>query len=213
MMKTDLVKTDKTYYTARPTPTLVTLEPVAYLALEGTGDPSGAAFTRHIEALYTTAYTLKFTCKEAGADFTVPKLEGLWWYDTVQYGSIRPAEAAVCIPRSEWKYRLLIRMPSFINRYNAEEARKAALQRKGLPDIEKVTFFTMAEGLCVQLLHTGPFDREAESLEKIVAFMDQQGLRSNGLHHEIYLSDFRKTKPEALKTILREPAAPVAQPS
>src|SRR5690606_38557812 len=111
---------------------------------------------------------------------------------------------AVTIPRSAWEYRLLIRMPDFVTKDDFDEGARIAIAKKGLPLGPEVEWFELEEGLCVQVLHVGPFAREVETLALVDAFSRAHDLARNGLHHEIYLSDFRKTPPEKLRTILRE---------
>lgn len=96
-------------------------------------------------------------------------------------------------------------MPDFVSEKNVTDAIQAVYAKKKLDLVNEVVFYRMQEGKCVQMLHTGPFDREAETLEIMRDFMEKQRLEKNGLHHEIYLSDFRKTAPAKLRTILREP--------
>lgn len=205
MEKLDLTKKYRHYFTAKPEPALVTIEAAQFLSMTGKGDPSGASFKKHIEALYATAYTLKFASKNRGRDFVVSKLEGLWWFDESRFGGHSATEVSQKVPRSAWEYRLLIRIPDFITKAEVQSAQEAILLKKRIIHVQYLELFAMEEGLCVQLLHQGPFATEPESLEKITAFMNGCNLSRNGTHHEIYLSDFNRTAPEKLKTILREP--------
>ncbi|MBZ4188561.1 GyrI-like domain-containing protein [Niabella beijingensis] len=205
MEKLDLTKEYPHYYKAKPEPALVTIEAAQFLSVTGKGDPSGSDFKMHIEALYPTVYTLKFASKANGRDFVVSKLEGLWWFDEERFDVRTASEAAQKVPRSEWEYRLLIRLPGFITAAEVAMAREAVLRKKNNTLVPEVELFQMEEGRCVQLLHQGPFATEPESLEKISRFMEAHQLRRNGVHHEIYLSDFNKTASEKLRTILREP--------
>jgi hypothetical protein len=204
-MKTDLSKQHKSYYMAKNKPELITIEAAQYLSISGKGDPSGPAYATTLQALYTTAYVLKFMYKAKEFDFTVAKLEGLWWFDESLYGTVPMQEAPQKIPRSEWEYRLLIRLPDFVQKADIQKAKESAISKKGIPEIAGVEFYEMEEGTCVQMLHVGPFDKEPETLLQMKAFIEEHGFQKNGMHHEIYLSDFRKTPPEKLKTILREP--------
>lgn len=204
MEKLDLQKQYKEYYTAKPEPQIINLEEVAYLSVEGRGDPSGPGFEADIQSLYPVAYALKFMCKELGKDFVVAKLEGQWWYDA-KFENVSMEDAPRLIPRSHWCYRLLIRMPSFVTPQLVHAAIESTVKKKKLPATSNVRLITLNEGKVVQMLHTGPFDSEPETLLKMKDFMQEYNLLQNGLHHEIYLSDFRKTAPEKLKTILREP--------
>ncbi|HYH57471.1 MAG TPA: GyrI-like domain-containing protein [Anseongella sp.] len=205
MQKTDLTRLYKAYYSAGPRPELIETGAVRYLSTEGRGDPSGKEFAGKIQALYATAYTLKFMYKEMNRDFTVAKLEGLWDFDQQKYGGLSLSEAPLKIPRSEWQYRLLIRLPDFVSEEHLAPAIEKVLVRKKLRLAREVSSFSLAEGKAVQILHTGPFDREPETLRQVQEFVKAHNLQKNGLHHEIYLSDISKTAPERLKTILREP--------
>ncbi|WP_353721580.1 GyrI-like domain-containing protein [Dyadobacter sp. 676] len=205
MEKLDLTKHFKSYYTAKSKPELQYIEKARYLSIQGKGDPSGEEFMQKIQALYPVAYALKFAFKAKNRDFVVAKLEGLWWYDESRFTGVSIADSPTTIPRSEWEYRLLIRIPDYVTENDVESAVAATFATKGLPAVGEVSFFEMTEGKVAQMLHTGPFDTEVKTLEKLGAFMSERGLSKNGLHHEIYLSDFRKTAPEKLKTILREP--------
>lgn len=204
-MKTDLTKQYKSYYTAKTKPELITVEAAQYLSLTGKGDPSAPGYAASLRALYATAYALKFMYKAKALDFTVAKLEGLWWFDESLYGTVTMQEAPQKIPRSEWEYRLLIRLPEFVRETDVLKAKEAAFHKKGIPGTTDVAFYEMEEGKSVQMLHVGSFDTEPETLIQMKAFIEEHNFQRNGKHHEIYLSDFRKTAPGKLKTILREP--------
>lgn len=205
MEKTDLTKVFKQYFSAKAKPELVDIEAAQFISITGKGDPSGDAFAGSIQALYTAAYGIKFFYKEQGKDFVVSKLEGLWQFDLEKYKGIGMADAPASIPRSEWEYRLLIRMPDFVSREVVEKALPEISIKKENAQVKQVEWFEMKEGKSVQMLHVGPFSTEPESLALMAQFMAEKGLAHNGLHHEIYLSDFRKTPDAKLKTILREP--------
>lgn len=205
MEKLDLVKHFKSYYSAKAKPELLNFEKAQYLSIQGKGDPSGEDFMQKIQAIYPVAYALKFACKAQGKDFVVAKLEGLWWYDEERYAGVSIADSPKAIPRNEWEYRLLVRLPDYVKEKDVQTAVDTCFVSKGQAAIREVSYFEMEEGKVVQMLHTGPFDNEPETLAKLNDFITANGLGRNGLHHEIYLSDFRKTAPEKLKTILREP--------
>lgn len=204
MEKLDLTKKYKTYYNAATRPEIVDIDPARYLSITGTGDPSGEDFAASISALYPVAYAIKFACKARGNDFTVAKLEGQWWFDMQAYPGLSMSEAPAKVPRSEWSYRLLIRLPDFVTHSDVDDGIAAAV-KKGVQKSKDVSLFEMHEGRSLQMLHKGPFSREAETLQVMHTYMTEHNLSHNGLHHEIYLSDFRKTPQEKLKTILREP--------
>ena len=205
MENLNLAQKYKTYYSAKQQPELVAIEPAHYISITGKGDPSAAEFAGKIEAMYNVAYSIRARCKAGGNKFTVAKLEGLWWFDNEKYGGLTMTEAPVNVPKSEWEYRLLIRMPEFVSQAHLQTAIQKVMEKKQLKWVEEMEWYQMEEGKSVQILHMGPFDKELETLQKIKAFVEAKELQQNGLHHEIYLSDFRRTAPEKLKTILREP--------
>jgi hypothetical protein len=204
MEKLNLTKKYPTYYKAKSHPELVTIESAHYISIRGKGDPNGPDYAKRLGALYPVAYTIKFESKQQGKDFVVPKLEGLWWFDE-QYSSVSISEAPVVVPRSAWEYRMLIRLPYFITKKMVDEGIQKAYAKKQDEMIKSVHYFEMSEGQCIQILHVGPYSTEPATLEKLHAFIVEKGLAKNGHHHEIYLNDPRKTAPEKLKTILREP--------
>lgn len=205
MEKLDLTKEYRSYYTAKTKPEIINLEEVNYLSIVGKGDPSDKIFTENIEALYAVAYTIKFSFKALNKDFVVAKLEGLWWFDENKYKNITITESPKLIPRSEWEYRLLIRLPDFVSQKDIEAAIKTVLDKKWIQKAKLIELFNMKEGKVVQMLHIGSFDQGPETLKVMTEFMIENKFSKNGFHHEIYLSDFRKTVPAKLKTILREP--------
>ncbi|MGB3198455.1 MAG: GyrI-like domain-containing protein [Saprospiraceae bacterium] len=205
MDKLDLTKKYKTYYTAKTKPELVQIEGAQFISICGKGDPNDKPFSDNIEALYSTAYTLKFIYKAIEKDFVVSKLEGLWWFDEAKYTGKDMVTTTVEVPRSEWEYRLLIRLPDFVTKQELEKAKETVLSKKGIQLAKHIEFHEMTEGKCVQMLHLGPFSTEPATLKQIQNFCETNALTKNGFHHEIYLSDFRKTESDKLKTILREP--------
>lgn len=204
MEKLDLTKKYKSYFTAKTKPELIDIETAHFISICGKGDPSGEDFAKRIEALYPLAYSIKFSSKAKGKDFVVSKLEGLWWFDEKKYPG-KTITNAVEVPRSEWEYRLLIRLPDFITAQDITLTKATLAKKKSIPLMNEVKYFSMTEGTCIQMLHVGPYANEIDSLKIIGEFSQQHKLLKNGLHHEIYLSDFRKTAPMKLKTILREP--------
>jgi hypothetical protein len=205
-MKLDLSKLYKNYYSAKTTPALMSFPDAQYISLVGKGDPNGPQFAANISAMYGTAYTVKFAYKALGNDFAVPKLECQWWYDEKLYPNLTITDAPVNIPRSDWDYRLLLRIPDFATQQMVTNAAHSVFSKKGITEAQNITYFQLTAMQAVQILHIGPFDTEHNSLVLVNNYMQQNNLLKNGLHHEIYLSDFRKTAPEKLKTILREPA-------
>ncbi|NSL88997.1 hypothetical protein ECE50_019300 [Chitinophaga sp. Mgbs1] len=204
MTKLDLTKAFKSYYSATIEPQVVEIGKGLFLTIQGKGDPNGEAFAENVAALYGVAYGIKFLCKAETRDFTVSKLEGFWWVeDTTQ--------DPLTIPREEWRYELAIRMPDYVTTQHFTAAVSTAEKKKKSALFRQVDLKTIEEGSSLQLLHVGPFSTEPASLKKMDDFMHSKGLTWNGRHHEIYLSDFRKTEQEKLKTILRHPVKVVSQ--
>ena len=205
MKKIDLTQRYKAYYNADETPQLVDIEKAQFISITGKGDPAEQEYADKLQALYATAYAIKFLCKSEGKDFVVPKLQGQWSFDDSAYKNVSMEEAPVVVPRSVWEYRMLIRMPDFVIQDQVKAAVETVINKKKIGLAAEVEFYEMQEGKAVQMLHVGPFSTEMESLKIMQSFMIANNLQKNGLHHEIYLSDFRKAAPEKLRTILREP--------
>jgi hypothetical protein len=205
MEKLDLSKEYKSYFTAKVKPELVEIGPVRFISITGKGDPSEEAFLERVQVLYSTAYKIKFDFKAKKKDFVVSKLEGFWWFDETKYPDKTIVNSSTEVPRSEWEYRLAIRLPDFVSKLDVEKGVANVLLKKDLPLVRQVEFYELTEGKCVQMLHVGPYSTEPETLMQIGNFTTKNKMTRNGIHHEIYLSDFRKTQPEKLKTILREP--------
>ena len=195
--KIDLAKEYKSYYTAKTTPEVVEFDEGRFLTIKGKGTPGGKEFTAKVEALYPLAYGIKMPMKKEGKDFTVPKLEGLWWVES--------DKSALEVPHSEWRWKLLIRMPEFVTLQDVEKARAEVIKKKSVELIDEIKFEKITEGKCVQVLHIGSYSTEPESLAKMKRYMEDEGLMPHGLHHEIYLSDPRRVSEEKMKTILRQP--------
>ncbi|AQP46180.1 GyrI-like domain-containing protein [Tessaracoccus flavus] len=178
---------------------VVTVAPLRFLMLDGEGDPNTAVgYRESLETLYPVAYKLKFfSKKELGRDFTVMPLEGLWWADD-------PAAFTSRRDKSLWRWTLLLMMPDWISAEHFDGARAAVAAKA--PRVDALRLETFDEGRCVQTLHVGPYDDEgpvlAEMHERVIP---DAGLAMTGKHHEIYLSDARRTAPAKLRTILRQP--------
>jgi hypothetical protein len=195
--KLDLYKLHKAEYVTPKKPVLVRVKPAQYLTIPGEGAPGGTRFTECIGALYGSAFTIKMARKFAGKqDYAICKLEGQWFFGG------DPA----AIPREAWKWKLMIRTPDFISPKDLKAAVNTLLKRGKSREIEEVTLETLEEGVCVQMLHVGPYEKECETTALMRSFAEASGLKFSGPHHEIYLSDPRRVPVERLKTILRQPA-------
>jgi hypothetical protein len=197
MPKLDFVKTYKSYYKTGKKPEIVEFEEIPYVSIEGKGEPAGQEFVSKIEALYPLAYGIKKICKQQDMDFGVPKLEGLWWVE----GDIPALE----VPREEWCWKLLIRMPDYVTDEMMDIAQAEVLKKKKIELVKDISFEKIKEGKCAQITHIGPYATEPETIDTLLGYISENGLSVSGLHHEVYLSDPRKTVPEKLKTIIRYP--------
>lgn len=198
--KLNLEKEDPNYYKVGLKPEIRDLDVYYYLSIAGRCAPEDPHFNSAIEALYKIAYPLKFTFKNRGLDFVVPKMEGFWWVD----GEIKSTEDFKKVPRSEWNWKILIRQPDFIEEQDFEAVKQDVLvKNKDLPLLREVQYEKINEGLSAQILHIGSYEAEEVSLKKLYDFIEENGYRINNHHHEIYLSDPRRTAEEKLRTILR----------
>jgi hypothetical protein len=199
--KYDIKKAHKALYAPSSTDfTLVDVPELRYLAVDGHGDPNTApAYAEAIEALFGVAYTLKFESKNAlGRDFVVGPLEALWRAEDMGAFTSRDKDA--------WDWTAMIVQPDWITAEMVDAAVAKLRSKKPLPAIEKLRPLTLNEGQSVQILHTGSYDDEGPILDRLHhEYLPAHGLTFNGDHHEIYLSDARRTEPSKLKTVLRQP--------
>lgn len=199
--KTDFKKSLDAYRAKRGQFRIVEVPDLQFLMIDGHGDPNTSpAFTDAVEALYPVAYKLKFASKrDLGHDYVVMPLEGLWWAEDMDsFTSSRD--------KSRWEWTLMIMVPDWIDRGMFALAVEQAGAGSRSARLDDVRLGTLSEGRCVQTLHVGTFDDEADVLAPMHdEFIPGNGLRMVGKHHEIYLSDFRKVAPEKRRTILRQP--------
>ena len=204
MEKFDIKKASKALYSAPAGKfSVVDVPAFSYFMIDGAGDPNTAPeYKAAIEALYAASYTLKFMSKAAlRRDYVVPPLQGLWWAEDMS--------DFVARRKDRWRWTMMIVVPNFIERSMAEEAIVKAKEKKGLPALPRLRFEQLEEGRAVQILHIGSYDDEGPVLKRLHQdFLPAHRLTPSGHHHEIYLSDPRKTPAEKLKTILRQPVRP-----
>lgn len=180
-----------------------------YLMIDGHGDPNTSpAYTQALQALYPVAYALKIASKrDLGRDYVVPPLEGLWWADDMD-------AFTVARDKSRWSWTMMLMVPEWIDGAMFSSAVDAVRAERAVDRLNEVRMEALVEGLCVQTLHLGSFDDEADVLEKMHhGFIPDQGLTMSGTHHEIYLSDARRVAPEKLRTILRQPVTRISASS
>ena len=205
-MAFDYKKEYKEFYMPPKKPTIVTVPPMNFIAVRGKGDPNveDGEYKQSIGLLYGIAFTIKMSRLgdhriEGYFDYVVPPLEGFWWQDGegIDYGN-----------KAAFEWISLIRLPDFVTKAEFEWAVSEAAKKKQT-DFSKAVFLTYNEGLCVQCMHIGSYDSEPATVELMHRFMEQEGysldISDTRFHHEIYLSDARRTAPERLKTVIRHP--------
>ena len=197
----------KEFYLPPRKPQIVEVPAMNFLAVRGMGDPNEEEgdYKAAIGLLYGIAYTIKMSKMgkhkiEGYFDYVVPPLEGFWWQDGVQ--------GVDYTRKDKFQWISLIRLPEFVTREEFDWAIQEASVKKQM-DFSKVEFFTYHEGLCVQCMHIGPYDNEPVTVREMERYAKEQGYEldfsDQRYHHEIYLSDVRKCKPENLKTVIRQP--------
>lgn len=195
--KIDLFRELKTDFKQAKKPVLFKTTPGQYLTINGKGKPGGENFQHAVEALYSMAFTIKMTRKADGlGDYVVCKLEALWWVD----GSDEISQ----VDQNLWQWKLMIRTPDLVEDDDLQKGIRALLSRGKSQDIGRVVLEHVDEGVCVQMLHVGPYEKECETIREMQVFMTANNVKASGPHHEIYISDPRRIEPERLKTILRQ---------
>ncbi|MDE7435351.1 MAG: GyrI-like domain-containing protein [Lachnospiraceae bacterium] len=206
-MAFDYKKEYKEFYMPKNKPELVTVPRMNFIAVRGEGDPNEeeGAYKQSIGLLYGIAFTIKMSKMgdhriEGYFDYVVPPLEGLWWQKGVA--------GIDYVHKENFQWISMIRLPEFVAREDFDWAVAEAAAKKKT-DFSKVEFFTYDEGLCVQCMHIGSYDDEPATIEVMDAFAREQGYAADmggpRYHHEIYLSDARRCRPENLKTVIRHP--------
>lgn len=206
----DYKKEYKELYQPKTIPQLVDVPEMDFIMVDGRGDPNDSPlFQEAVEILYGISYTIKMSSKkgmepEGYFDYVVPPLEGLWWIDGTEFSFT---------DRENWLWTLMIRLPEFVTSDVFAWAKAETKKKKPELGVDKARFETFKEGLCVQIMHIGPYSTEPESMAKVKEFLEANGLvetfTEGGKHHEIYLSDPRKANPEKMKTVLRHPVRKV----
>ena len=203
--KVDFKRELACYSAKRDAPELVDVPDLQYLMIDGHGDPNTPVYEAAVSALYPVAYALKSRSKkDLGRDYVVMPLEGLWWADDM-------ASFTAARDKSRWHWTLMIMIPDWVTRPMYEDAVEAVRQKR--PErLGDLRLEVLSEGRCVQALHVGSYDDETDLLRRIhEEFVPEHGLRMTGKHHEIYLSDPRRTDPAKLRTILRQPVIPAGR--
>jgi hypothetical protein len=200
MTKVDLKKTLRHLYNpSKRTFSIVDVPPMNFLMVDGRGDPNTSpAYQEAVEALYAVAYALKFAVKRREAvDYVVPPLEGLWWAEDMSHFALGA--------KAEWEWTMMVMQPEWVTDSLVASVCEEVARKKDPVALPKLRFEPYHEGLAVQILYIGPYDEEAPTIARMHAFAEAEGYALRGRHHELYLSDPRRTAPERLKTVLRQP--------
>ncbi len=181
---------------------IVEVPPLNFLMVDGKGDPNNnPAFQESMEALYAMAYGIKFALKKQEApEYVVPPLEGLWWADDM--------DAFATGEKDLWQWTMMIMQPEAVTAEVVEQLRLETERKKALPALKRLRFENYHEGLSAQILYIGAYADEGPTITRMHDFIAVKGYQRAGKHHEIYLGDPRRTPPEKLKTVLRQPVAP-----
>ncbi len=202
MAKKDLSKELQTlYFPDAKEPVFVDVPAMQFAMVDGSGDPNSAkAYQEAIGVLYGVAYTIKFSAKKAGIrDILVMPLESLWWSDE--------EEDFLEARKDRWHWTAMLLEPPKVTRTMFEEAVEQLRERKNPPALDKVRLETWKEGKAAQILHIGPYAAERPTIERVHTFIRENGYRLSGKHHEIYMGDPRRSAPEKLKTVVRQPCS------
>ena len=209
-MAFDFKKEYKAFYLPKDKPEILAVPPMNYVAVQGQGDPNqpGGSYQQAIGVLYAVAYTIKMSRRSGHEidgffDYVVPPLEGFWWEEG--QNGVRWAFSG---NKKDFCWISGIRLPDFVTREDLNWAIGEASRKKGL-DCSGAQFLTVEEGLCVQIMHVGPYDNEPGTIAKMDAFLEEAGYQNDfslqRLHHEIYLSDARRVPPDKWRTVIRHP--------
>ena len=197
--KIDLLKDKKDLYHPSAKPAIIDVPVMQFLMIDGQGAPGSQLYQEVVSSLYQMSYSLKFAIKkQLEIDYGVMPLEGLWW--ALDWNAFTADQ------RDQWQWTVMIAQPEWVTAERVEEARRQVI-KKGSQRAEQIRFESFHEGLCAQVMHTGPYSAEAPVIAALHAFITAQGYRLEGKHHEIYLGDPNRTAPERLKTVLRQPVA------
>ena len=207
-MTFDYKKEYKEFYLPPRQPGIIDIPEISYIAVQGKGDPNmpDGEYKAAMQMLYGIAFTIKMSYKgnhkiNGYFPYVVPPLEGLWYQDGSDCGIDYSR-------KQDLRWISMIRLPEFVTREVFDWAVREASGKKKT-DFSKAEFFTYHEGLCVQCMHIGSYDDEPLTIKKMETFLEEQGYKTDHsecrMHHEIYLSDPRRTAPEKLRTVIRLP--------
>ena len=204
--KVDLRRELPELYSAARRPSLVDVPELAFLMIDCHGDPNSAPeYAQAVQAIYAVAYSAKFIAKRAtpdNVDVAVMPLEGLWWTSDMSRFTTDD--------KSAWDWTMMIAQPEQVTAEVVEQARAKAAEKKALAAIDRIRLEHFREGRAAQVMHIGPYATEGPTIQSLHMFIAVEGYEPVGKHHEIYLRDPRRSAPEKMKTIVRQPVTPVA---
>jgi hypothetical protein len=203
----DYKKEYKDLYSPRNQPMIIEVPEMSFVAIEGNGNPNdeNGEYAKAVEVLYSIQYTIKMSKKGSNVpagyfDYVVPPLEGWWWFEN--NAEVPPGD------KSKFNWLSMIRLPEYVNE-NVFEWACAEVHKKKKIETEKAKYIKSTEGLCVQCMHLGHFDKEPETIKLIDNFIEENNLLNDisetRRHHEIYLSNPKKAEALNMKTVLRIP--------
>ena len=197
--KVDFRKTLKNLYNpGKGSFQLIEVPPMNFLMIDGKGDPNTAVeYQQAVEALYAMSYGIKFALKSQGVDYIVPPMEGLWWMEDMNEFTVAN--------KPRWEWTMMIMQPEWVSGALVEKVKDKTYKKKGNPALQKIKFECYREGLSVQILYFGAYSNESSTIADMHDYIKRNGYKTNGKHHEIYLGDPRKSAPDKLQTILRQP--------
>ena len=202
MPRTDLKRELKALYNpSADEVAIVDVPPLNFVMIDGAGNPNTAAeYQEALQALYAVAYAVKFKLKKSdpALDFPVMPLEGLWWAEDM-------AAFDVTGNKDDWLWTMMIAMPDHVSAGLVEEAKRETARKKDLPALDKLRLGRYDEGSVAQIMHLGPYSAEGPTVARLHGFIQENGYAIRGKHHEIYLGDPRRSAPDKLRTIIRQP--------
>jgi len=200
MQKRDLKKELKEFYNpSAKAISIVNVPKMNFLMIDGQGNPNTSpVYAAAVSALYAVAYTLKFKLKkEAAIDYGVMPLEGLWWVDDMRQFTVSD--------KSAWKWTMMIMQPEFVTAKQVADAKREVVEKKEIAAAEQIRLEAFTEGKAAHIMYFGAYVDEGPTIAAIHDFIAQNGGKLSGKHHEIYLGDPRRSAPEKLKTVIRQP--------
>ena len=193
------VNVDRLFSPGASHPEIVDVPEFDFLMVDGSGNPNTSPEFQHaIQALFSLSYGIHFALKKKGIESRLRPLEALWWIEGGDFLDAKP---------SQWRWTAMMMQPDELTSRLFEEVRSETLKKKPSPSLAKVRLAKFTEGLSAQVMHVGPYSAEKPTIERLRAFIAEQGHKPRGKHHEIYLGDPRRAAPEKLKTAIRQPVA------